>query len=466
MRKKDPKLPVPGAQRGAAEAELFAHNAIGDKLLLRLTELLGPDWTQSILDEGAYKGEATGLNFIGAGVTAAMSTTYPGIAEITITGGGGGATIDTLSVTASEAVSAGALINIWSSSGVFKGRNADASLGSGYEAHGWTDSAVASGATITVRFLGKNTHSSGLSPGPVYLSTGGLATSTPATTAGYLVQEVGAAESASSFAFEWHPDILLSAGGNPTYGGTSQSIEITSSGTLNIPIGVTGGRITMVGGGGGGSTVTGAVGGGGGGAGESLIDFPVHVTSGAGYTVTIGSGGAGAASGASAAGTNGGDTSIVIGGLTFTVRGGKGGSSSGTGGNGGGTNGATGGAAGGGGGVGSAGVLGSAESICHFGGSSGGGGGTSINVGGAGGASGGYNTGAAGGGAASSQSGGGGGAGTVWGLGGAGGAGGSAGTSAASTAYGAGGGGAGGLTGSAAAGGNGAPGYLLFEYVA
>lgn len=379
---------------------------------------------------------------------------------------GGGGSVDTMAATASENLAAGALCNIWNNGGSFNVRNADASKGTGYEAHGWTDAAVTSGNAATVRFLGVNAHSSGLTPGPVFLGNVGAATSTAPTTAGYLSQEVGSAESATSFSFEWHPDILLATPTTQTYGGTTQAIEITASGNLNIPAGVSGGRLTMVGGGGGGSTRTGGIGGGGGGAAEAVVDFPVHVLPNASYAVTLGSAGAGSPAGAgSGAGTDGGATSIVIGSNTFTVSGGKGGTSTGVGGAGGGVAGAIGGASGSGNGA--PGTLGAAESVCHFGGSSGaGGGGITSGNGGSGGGSGGFNVGGTGGASAGGQAGGGGGGATPWGDGGAGGSGGAGGANAASTAYGAGGGGAGGLTGSNASGGNGAPGYFLFEYVA
>jgi hypothetical protein len=244
-------------------------------------------------------------------------------------------------------------------------------------------------------------------------------------------------------------------------GGLSKSIAITSSGTLTIPTGVTGGRITMIGAGGGGATAASASGGGGGGAGESMIDFPVSVTAGSGYTVTIGAGGAGAAgAGGALPGTAGGATSIVIGSNTYTVAGGGAAivtsSTSGAGGGIGGASAQT---------FGNVGGIGTQESTIHWGGAAGGGGtNTGVSNGALGGAAGG-NAGGIPGNSASSQGGGGGGASTIFGQGGAGGNGGVAGSSAASTSYGAGGGGAGGLTGGTNAAGSGAAGYLLFEYV-
>jgi hypothetical protein len=247
--------------------------------------------------------------------------------------------------------------------------------------------------------------------------------------------------------------------------GSLQGQEFTTPGanTFNVPAGVSLVYVTMVGGGGGGScTITAATGGGGGGAGEIAENQPVLVTASGTVTVTIGAKGTGGVTGQASAqpGVDGGDTSF---GSTFIVRGGKGAATSGTSGAGGGVGG---GAAKGAANPGTAGVVGSIEAPCYFGGSSGAGGGsTTAANGGIGGGSGGYTGGAAGT-AASSQAGGGGGASTIWGLGGAGGNGGAVGTSATSTHYGAGGGGAGGKATTTVAAGDGAPGYCLVYWVA
>ncbi|MCB4803506.1 hypothetical protein QO001_000851 [Methylobacterium brachiatum] len=85
---------------------------------------------------------------------------------------------DTKTIAASEALAAGDLVNIWSSSGA-KVRKADASV-AGKEAHGFVLASVANGANATVYFEGADTQVSGLIPGPVFLSaaTPGTATST------------------------------------------------------------------------------------------------------------------------------------------------------------------------------------------------------------------------------------------------------------------------------------------------
>lgn len=239
--------------------------------------------------------------------------------------------------------------------------------------------------------------------------------------------------------------------------GVLQSQKFTSSGTFNVPNGVSGVWVNMIGAGAGGGNRGSTLGGPGGGSGETAIDMPIAVTSGAAIAVTIGTKGTGAVSGGTgAAGTDGGDTSF---GAVFGVKGGKGGPNSASGGAGGGTKGAA--------GVGNAtGVVGAAESAVHFGGSSGGGGGTtSSSAGAAGGGAPGFSFGGAGGATVSTQGGAGGGAASMYGNGGAGGAGGSAGSSAASTAYGAGGGGAGGHATTTLAAGNGADGYCEVFWV-
>jgi hypothetical protein len=236
--------------------------------------------------------------------------------------------------------------------------------------------------------------------------------------------------------------------------GVLQSQLFTSSGTFNVPAGVTGVWVSGVGAGGGGSCRNAAAtAGGGGGSGEYVISFPVNVTSSGTVTVTIGAGGAGAAGGAAAAGTAGGDTSF---GSSISIAGGKAGTSAGVGGAGGGPKAGTGGPAPG------AGVSGTQESPLHFGGGGGGGGGNTAATAGGAGASAGSNAGTAGGAVAASNAGGGSGASTPWGAGGAGGTGGGAGTAATSTNYGAGGGGASGT----AAAGKGADGMVLVMWVA
>jgi hypothetical protein len=105
---------------------------------------------------------------------------------------------------ASEALAAGALVNIWSSSGTPSIRNANATDAT-KPAHGVVLAAVASAGTATV-YYGPVlvTGLSGLTIGaPVYLgSTAGTATSTAPTATGSYLQTVGVADSATELAFE------------------------------------------------------------------------------------------------------------------------------------------------------------------------------------------------------------------------------------------------------------------------
>jgi hypothetical protein len=116
---------------------------------------------------------------------------------------------DTASITASEALAAGDLVNVWNSTGA-KVRKADAST-SGKEAHGFVLSAVSSSASATVYFEGTNTQVTGLTPGVQFLSasTPGLATVTAPSGSGQVVQRVGFATAATALNFQSQPPIVL-----------------------------------------------------------------------------------------------------------------------------------------------------------------------------------------------------------------------------------------------------------------
>lgn len=115
---------------------------------------------------------------------------------------------DAVSVTASENLAAGDLVNIHNSSGA-KARKADATS-SGKEAHGFVLSAVTSGNPATVYFEGSNTGVTGLTPGKQYLSTtAGLATSTAPSGSGNVVQIVGFATAAASLNFNSGTPVVL-----------------------------------------------------------------------------------------------------------------------------------------------------------------------------------------------------------------------------------------------------------------
>jgi hypothetical protein len=116
---------------------------------------------------------------------------------------------DTASITTSEALAAGDLVNIWNSTGA-KARKADASA-AGKEAHGFVLAAVSSGAAATVYFEGTDTQVTGLTPGAQFLSatTPGAATLTAPSGTGQVVQRVGFATAATALNFQSQPPIVL-----------------------------------------------------------------------------------------------------------------------------------------------------------------------------------------------------------------------------------------------------------------
>lgn len=114
---------------------------------------------------------------------------------------------DTVSLTATESLAAGAYVNIYSG-GV---RNADASGGNAKAADGFVLEAVSSSGTALVYKEGSNTQLSGLTLGTeLYLSaTPGVATSTPPSTATHIVQRVGKATGTTSADFERGAPVVL-----------------------------------------------------------------------------------------------------------------------------------------------------------------------------------------------------------------------------------------------------------------
>jgi hypothetical protein len=111
---------------------------------------------------------------------------------------------DTLSVVASEALSAGNLVNIFDDAGTTKARKADATGGVAKKADGYVLAAVTSGASATVYFDGTITGLTGLTAGSnYYLSTtaGGTTTTIP-TAATNIAQLIGKALSTTSISFE------------------------------------------------------------------------------------------------------------------------------------------------------------------------------------------------------------------------------------------------------------------------
>lgn len=122
----------------------------------------------------------------------------------------------------------------------------------------------------------------------------------------------------------------IGTGNAPIYAGFNQKQTFTSSGSFTAP--VTGMyKITLQGGGGGGGSSSndanfGIRGGGGGGQG-GYAEFYASLTAGTSYSYTIGAGGSGGSTNGSAfnKGSEGGDSSIVIGGDTYLCAGGSGG---------------------------------------------------------------------------------------------------------------------------------------------
>lgn len=117
---------------------------------------------------------------------------------------------DTSTITASENLAAGDLVNVWNDSGTAKVRKADAS--NGRRASGFVLSSVTSGNPATVYFEGTITGLSSLTIGSVYYlsaSTAGGITETAPTTATHIVQEVGVATSATTLSFEPQRPVTL-----------------------------------------------------------------------------------------------------------------------------------------------------------------------------------------------------------------------------------------------------------------
>ena len=117
---------------------------------------------------------------------------------------------ETLTVASSENLAGGDFVNLWNSSGA-KVRKADATT-AGKVAHGFVLAAVTAPANATVYLPSQtNTGLTGLTVGAdCYLSTTpGLATATPPSGAGNVVQYLGTAHSTSAMVFVESPTIEL-----------------------------------------------------------------------------------------------------------------------------------------------------------------------------------------------------------------------------------------------------------------
>lgn len=104
---------------------------------------------------------------------------------------------DAVSATAGEALSAGDFVYFSGTGTVLK---ADATA-IAKQARGYVNSSVSNGGTATVFFDDTNTGKTGLTPGATYFldhSTPGGITTTPTTTTGHIVQQVGFASSSTA----------------------------------------------------------------------------------------------------------------------------------------------------------------------------------------------------------------------------------------------------------------------------
>lgn len=112
-------------------------------------------------------------------------------------------TVPTTVAAASEALTAGSFVDIYNDAGTTKVRLATAAT-SGKTADGFVIADVAQDADATVYTGGINKAVTGVTAGPVYLSatTPGAFTSTPPSSSGNVVQEIGTGVGATAIAFQ------------------------------------------------------------------------------------------------------------------------------------------------------------------------------------------------------------------------------------------------------------------------
>lgn len=117
---------------------------------------------------------------------------------------------ETKTIVASENLAAGDFVNVHNSSGL-KVRKADASGGPGKKAHGFVLGAVTSGQNATVYYGNINNSVTGLTAGDeLFLSaTPGVATATPPSTAGHIVQRLGVATATTEILVEIGQEVEL-----------------------------------------------------------------------------------------------------------------------------------------------------------------------------------------------------------------------------------------------------------------
>ena len=154
------------------------------------------------LDSTLMPGGAPVISSAGAGDSGKLvKLDAAGKLDITTMPSGLGA--DSRSVVASEALSAGDLVNLYSNAGTLNVRKADATV-AGKEAVGYVQAAVAQSAPATVFFDGTITGLSGMTVGArQFLSTtAGGRTETGPSASGNVLQCVGVAASATELVFE------------------------------------------------------------------------------------------------------------------------------------------------------------------------------------------------------------------------------------------------------------------------
>jgi hypothetical protein len=122
-----------------------------------------------------------------------------------------GLAVETKSIIASEALSAGDFVNVYNNAGTLNCRKADATSAS-KRAHGFVLAAVSSGASATVYYGNLNNQKSAMTIGAEQYLSGSAAggtVETPPTATGNLVQRVGVALSATEMLVEIQPPIQL-----------------------------------------------------------------------------------------------------------------------------------------------------------------------------------------------------------------------------------------------------------------
>jgi len=156
-----------------------------------------------VITERELKASSAGAGDAGKGVALDAS----GLIDNSMMPVGVGA--DTVSIEATENLSAGDLVNVYASSGA-KTRKADATT-AGKEANGYVLSSVTSGANATVYLEQKNTGVTGLTPGAQYYlsTTAGGVTATAPSGSGNVVQSIGRASAAGVLIFQPGPAIVL-----------------------------------------------------------------------------------------------------------------------------------------------------------------------------------------------------------------------------------------------------------------